>query len=800
MKRWLSFGLALLLCLTTLSVAVAAETKLTNLFDAKNVTTPAINYENGVYSENVMGFMVSDYIAVSAGDTIYMAGARAGQGWHAVVFDSSKQAIARIGNSDHNMREVESLEDTLTIFAFEVPEKGAYARFITEPALLEKYLVTRNQEVTKASYYAFFNQEEPTVPSNPVTDFDVDPNSPMIGASALFIGDSICYGQWDDASNRRGYALRIGEAYSMKTVVNTGIGGTTMAEGVREYLFSPPERARILYQLNEAAKEYRSFDYVILQGGVNDAWGHHETGENYALPGEVSESFDPKDFDLTTFAGGLEELIYNALKIYPKAKVGYIINFDTSRLPSTGFGQAHALAPYVNVALKICDKWNVPYLNLFYDNYVNKTLLAPQYMQDPVHPNKAGYDRLAPYIAKWMETMPTNEELKNDPLQGKSALFVGDSIAYGHNDSPQGRGWAGRIGDDHNMQADNKAVSGWTISTCRGANSRVLFQLNGVKDNLYDYVVLHGGVNDAWERCPLGTPTTSYSGSFDSSTFAGALEQTIKAAYQYFPSARLGFIMNFKLPNGNNGKDDALHDMSAYAEMAEAVCKKWGVSFLDLYNDEYVNKELLDVYNIESAYLPDTVHPNKAGYDRLSPYIAEWMQTMQRNDLTAAEELYSRRGRSMNDTEALIDAIGDITPENYQEKEEALKAAEAAYAAVGSDYGVYWQKKIDNADVLTAARAAYDEAAGTKQPDDPTPPQGMYGDLNGDKAVNAADALAILRAAVGKATLTDEQKRLADVNVDGAVNAADALLVLRRAVYPNEQFPVEKGADGKGEG
>ncbi len=55
-------------------------------------------------------------------------------------------------------------------------------------------------------------------------------------------------------------------------------------------------------------------------------------------------------------------------------------------------------------------------------------------------------------------------------------------------------------------------------------------------------------------------------------------------------------------------------------------------------------------------------------------------------------------------------------------------------------------------------------------------------DVNGDGRTDAADALLILRYAVGKAALTASQKALADVNADGAVNAADALAVLRIAV------------------
>ncbi len=66
-----------------------------------------------------------------------------------------------------------------------------------------------------------------------------------------------------------------------------------------------------------------------------------------------------------------------------------------------------------------------------------------------------------------------------------------------------------------------------------------------------------------------------------------------------------------------------------------------------------------------------------------------------------------------------------------------------------------------------------------------------YGDVNSDGAVNANDALLILKAAVGKTELTGEQVKTADVNGDKNINAKDALLVLQRAVNKIQKFPVE---------
>lgn len=57
----------------------------------------------------------------------------------------------------------------------------------------------------------------------------------------------------------------------------------------------------------------------------------------------------------------------------------------------------------------------------------------------------------------------------------------------------------------------------------------------------------------------------------------------------------------------------------------------------------------------------------------------------------------------------------------------------------------------------------------------------MYGDVNGDGAVNAVDARWALQAASGVRTLTEAQRILANVNGDSTVNAVDARWILQAA-------------------
>ena len=71
---------------------------------------------------------------------------------------------------------------------------------------------------------------------------------------------------------------------------------------------------------------------------------------------------------------------------------------------------------------------------------------------------------------------------------------------------------------------------------------------------------------------------------------------------------------------------------------------------------------------------------------------------------------------------------------------------------------------------------------------------GIMGDVNGDGAINAMDALVILMHVAGVSKLEGDVKRLSDVNGDGAINARDALDVLRKVAGAIDKFEVETKA------
>lgn len=223
------------------------------------------------------------------------------------------------------------------------------------------------------------------------------------------------------------------------------------------------------------------------------------------------------------------------------------------------------------------------------------------------------------------------------PLYQKKVLFVGDSITEARCEWNQGKtivGWPGRIIEGNDMLGINKGVSGASVSNCRGGNT-ILAQLQAERKNSYDFVIIHGGVNDAWDAAPVGTITEGFDAKFDFSTFAGGLETTFKFAKENFKDAQFGFIINFKINRAGIGK---LTDMTEYFDMAKQICEKWQIPYIDLYTDEDFNNNQLQYKR--TTNLPDLIHPNSKGFDIIAPVINDWMETIPTyyEDLNKPEE------------------------------------------------------------------------------------------------------------------------------------------------------------------
>ncbi len=190
-----------------------------------------------------------------------------------------------------------------------------------------------------------------------------------------------------------------------------------------------------------------------------------------------------------------------------------------------------------------------------------------------------------------------------------------------------------------------------------------------------------------------------------------------------------------------------------------------------------------------------------------------------------------------------IEAIGEITEENYLDKEQAIVEAETALSELIATYGEDAADSIaDSVLVLEDARETYEYYVGKVAVDKAMAQVVMskidaienfdedatadaresyenltdaqkkyvtnlykleeieavleslvYGDVNGDEIVTVRDALKVLQCSVGKITFTPAQFKAADVGSPyGEISSIDALLVLQYSIGSIDSFPVQK--------
>lgn len=207
---------------------------------------------------------------------------------------------------------------------------------------------------------------------------------------AVFFGDSITKGAGSKSGNYS-WANYIGDHFDLKEAINHGRSGWRISNTANNYIND--------IVLKEKGQYY---DFVILHGGCNDV------AVNIDL-GRISSSYDPTTFDDTTFIGGLEKYLYTVVTQWPKAKIGYIINYRTPNNSARGVDKSSI---YYKEMRKVLKKWNIAYIDLFDGKASNGntysellSVYSNRYLPDTLHLNDEGYKIISPYIYKWMQNL-----------------------------------------------------------------------------------------------------------------------------------------------------------------------------------------------------------------------------------------------------------------------------------------------------------------------------------------------------------------------------------------------------------
>lgn len=213
-------------------------------------------------------------------------------------------------------------------------------------------------------------------------------------AKVNFLGDSITQGHGSSCTEKN-YVSLLKEKYHLAAARNYGVGGTRIAKK-REA--SPiPEWDQDFCLRAEAMDP--DADLVLVFGGTND-FGHGDA--------PLGKSTDrTKD----TFYGALHVLMTTLLRRYPESEIVFVtplhrLNEDDPY----GDGKKEKSSPlksYVEAIRETASYYSIPVIDLYGSSGLQPRVeeIGARYFIDGLHPNDAGYQRIADRIGNFLENL-----------------------------------------------------------------------------------------------------------------------------------------------------------------------------------------------------------------------------------------------------------------------------------------------------------------------------------------------------------------------------------------------------------
>lgn len=221
------------------------------------------------------------------------------------------------------------------------------------------------------------------------------------------------------------------------------------------------------------------------------------------------------------------------------------------------------------------------------------------------------------------DSLPLPVNMQANPLYGKKAAFTGDSICYG---AGAAGGYAKIIGENNNMAIFNSGRTGATLvtgTTVDGVNRGWICNMVSSMPADYDYYIVEGGGNDAAIDLgvQLGSMSSGYTATLDTTTLYGAMETICKTLQTTFLGKKYGFLFP------HNCYAETGRWNTEFRPAMKQCLKKWGIPYLDLSEKtaELNNVSALRVYTSNG----DGWHPTEEGYRLFYvDKIEAWMKTL----------------------------------------------------------------------------------------------------------------------------------------------------------------------------
>ena len=203
--------------------------------------------------------------------------------------------------------------------------------------------------------------------------------------------------------------------------------------------------------------------------------------------------------------------------------------------------------------------------------------------------------------------------LENSPLKGKTILFLGSSVTLGY--AAENISFVDYLARLDGVNAIKEVYSGTTVTTL-DENCYLPRLMKYDASTAVDAIVVQLSSNDS---TLLGDDYGELSDSFDiedfdTSTYIGSMESIIAYCKQTWgENIPIVIYANSKF-RPQHKYESALYKLDGYYDMVlitEKIAEKWGVTFMNMWDDE----EMLKTTDAElKVYFADCVHCTKKGY------------------------------------------------------------------------------------------------------------------------------------------------------------------------------------------